>query len=141
MTDNGDGTYTATFTAGLLGGSNTITATINGQVVTSTPPTVTVTPDLFSLSLSRILVMPASILAGGTATITLTVIDTSGNQETAGGLSVRSVPGYGSGSGTFSARWPSSVNGIYTAVFTATTAGSNTITAAINNQAVTSTQP
>ena len=35
VTDNGDGTYTATFT-GTTAGSNTITATIGGQKVTST---------------------------------------------------------------------------------------------------------
>lgn len=42
VTDNQDGTYTATFTAGSVAvGSNTITATINGQAVTSALPTLT----------------------------------------------------------------------------------------------------
>jgi hypothetical protein len=42
-TDNKNGTYTATFTAGTQAGSDTITATIGGKPVTSTPATVTVT--------------------------------------------------------------------------------------------------
>jgi hypothetical protein len=42
VTDHGNGTYTAVFT-GAQGGTNTITATIGGRAVTSTPPVVTVT--------------------------------------------------------------------------------------------------
>jgi hypothetical protein len=44
VSDNHDGTYTATFTATAPGTARTITATINGMVVTTTLPTVTVTP-------------------------------------------------------------------------------------------------
>src|SRR5439155_922837 len=43
VTDNGNGTYTATFTATIPGTPRTITATINGSAVTSALPTVTVT--------------------------------------------------------------------------------------------------
>ncbi len=41
VTDNGNGTYAATFTAGAIG-TNTVTATIGGQAVTATAPRVTV---------------------------------------------------------------------------------------------------
>jgi adhesin/invasin len=41
-TDNGDGTYTATFTAVTAGSPVAILATIDGQAVTSAPPTITV---------------------------------------------------------------------------------------------------
>jgi len=41
-TDNGDGTYTATFTAVTAGSPVAILATIDGQSVTSVPPTITV---------------------------------------------------------------------------------------------------
>jgi hypothetical protein len=44
VTDNGNGTYTATFTATAVGSPRTITATLNGAPVTTTLPTVTVTP-------------------------------------------------------------------------------------------------
>ena len=43
VTDNGNGTYTATFT-GTTDRQHTITATIDGQAVATTPPAVTVTP-------------------------------------------------------------------------------------------------
>jgi adhesin/invasin len=42
VTDNGNGTYTATFT-GTAAGSNTITATIGGSAVTSAAPAISVT--------------------------------------------------------------------------------------------------
>ncbi len=42
VTDHGSGTYTVTFT-GTTAGSDTIKATIGGQVVTSIRPTLTVT--------------------------------------------------------------------------------------------------
>ena len=41
VTDHGDGTYTATFT-GQLPGQNAVLATINGQTLTSAPPTVSI---------------------------------------------------------------------------------------------------
>ncbi len=43
VTDNGNGTYTTTFT-GTTAGANTITTTIDGQLVASAAPSVTVTP-------------------------------------------------------------------------------------------------
>ena len=39
LTNNGDGTYSATFT-GLAAGTNTVTAFINGSPITSTLPTI-----------------------------------------------------------------------------------------------------
>jgi hypothetical protein len=44
VVDNGDGTYSATFTASTLVGSDTLAAVVYGQNVSSTPPTITVTP-------------------------------------------------------------------------------------------------
>ena len=42
-TDNGNGTYQATFT-GKLVGTATLSATIQGNSITTTKPTITVTP-------------------------------------------------------------------------------------------------
>jgi hypothetical protein len=50
VADNQNGTYTATFTA-TAPGSNTITATIGGQAITSTLPTVTVSAPPITLPL------------------------------------------------------------------------------------------
>ncbi len=86
VTDNHNGTYTAVFTATAMG-TNTIAATVAGQPVLSTP-TLTVTAPAVSLALSSVSIAPTSVIAGGTATLTLTVKDTTGTQETSGGLSV-----------------------------------------------------
>ncbi len=63
VTDNGNGTYTATFT-GTTAGTNTITATINGQPVTTPAPTVTVTPGLVDLTQSTVSASAAGLPAG-----------------------------------------------------------------------------
>jgi len=42
VTDNGNGTYTATFTAGALPTSTDVSATIDGTQVTTPQPTITV---------------------------------------------------------------------------------------------------
>jgi hypothetical protein len=49
VTDNGDGTYTATFTAGAEDGSCAVSGTINGQTVSSTLPVLTVKGQLSQL--------------------------------------------------------------------------------------------
>ena len=138
VTDNHDGTYTAIF-SGTAIGTNTITATIGGQAVTSTPPTITVTSSA-SLSLSTVSASPLTIQAGSTATVTLQVTDNGGHNETTGGLTVGFGLGTGTGSGTFSAVTDNH-NGTYSATFTGTTAGSITITANIGGAMVTSTPP
>jgi uncharacterized repeat protein (TIGR01451 family) len=137
--DNGDGTYTATFTA-TTAGPNTITATVGGQAVTSTAPGFTVVPGPVSLSQSTVVVTPATVAAGAAATVTLTAQDAQGNQEASGGLTVTFALGSGSGRGTLGAVGDHG-DGTYTATFTATTAGSVTLTAAIGGQAVTGTLP
>ena len=68
------------------------------------------------------------------------VEDGLGNQETSGGLVVTFVQGTGTGQGTFSAITDHG-DGTYTATFTATLVGSNTITATIGGQAITGAAP
>jgi adhesin/invasin len=138
VTDNGNGTYTATFTS-TTAGTNTITATIGGQAVTSTAPTLTVVGP-FDPTQSTVSVSPASIQLNGTTTVTLTAKDSSGDQETAGGLTVAFALGSGAAQGTFGTVTDNG-NGMYTATFTGTTAGANTITATIDGETVTSTAP
>jgi hypothetical protein len=136
--DDGDGTYSVTFTATATG-SVTVTATIDGQAVSSTAPTLSIVGPV-SLDQSTVALSTTPITAGATATVTLTVRDAQGNQESHGGLIVVFGLGSGSGRGTFSAVQDNG-DGTYTATLTATTAGSNTITATIGGQAVTSTAP
>jgi hypothetical protein len=140
VTYEGNGTYTATFTAGDAVGTDTITGTIGGQSVTSTAPTVTVTPGAVSLSASTIAVSSPSILAGGTDTLTLTAVDAFGNLETGGGLTVAFQVNTGPGGTIGQVSYEG--NGTYTATFTAgDTAGTDTIAATIGGQLVTSTPP
>ena len=140
VTDNGNGTYTATF-AGTIAGSNTVTATVGGQSVTSTAPAVTVTPGPASPAKSIVEVFSSSVVAGSTDTITLQAEDAYGNDLTTGGLD-----GTFGWSARVAARAPSALstdndNGTYTTTFTGTLAGSNTIAATIGGQTVTSTSP
>ncbi len=139
ITDNHNGTYSASFTAASAG-SDTITATIGGQAVTSAAASLTVSPLAVNLAQSTVSATATNLQAGGTITVTLTAKDANGNQQTTGGLSVAFGLGTGAGRGTFSSVTDNH-NGTYTATFTATTAGSNSITATIGGQAVTSTAP
>ncbi len=64
VNDNGDGTYTATFTGVVAGTATTIHATINGNDVTTTVPalpTVTVTPGSASIATSTVSASPSSL--------------------------------------------------------------------------------
>ena len=140
VTDNKNGTYTATFTAPTAAGIDHITASIGGQPVTSTPASLTVVPGAVSLSGSTVSLSPASVMAGMTTVVTLVARDAYGNQELTGGLVVAFALGTGKGSGTLSAVTDNH-NGTYSAVLTATTMGTNTISAKIGGGAVTSTAP
>ena len=140
-TDHANGTYTAVFTAGTAGTATTIHATIGGAAVTSTLPTITVTPGAASTSRSTIAVSAATVVSGGTVTLTLQAKDAAGNNLTTGGLTVAFTTSGGSSTGTIGST-TDHANGTYTAVFTAGTAGTaTTIHATIGGAAVTSTLP
>ena len=105
VTDNKNGTYTATFTATKVG-SDTITATIGGAAVTSTPPIVKVTSSSASLSQSTVTVSSGSVAVGGKITVALTAQDDHGNQQLKGGLAVKFVLASGKRRGHFRAGDP-----------------------------------
>jgi N-acetylneuraminic acid mutarotase len=77
LTDSNNGTYTATFT-GTTPGPISITATLNGQAITSTLPTITVTPAASATQFIITNLSTTSILAGGTVTFTVTAEDNNG---------------------------------------------------------------
>src|SRR5439155_1211390 len=140
VTDNANGTYTATF-KGITAGSNTVTATIGGNAVTSTAPAITVKPGAVSLAKSFVGLSSASVVSGSGITVTLQAEDAAGNKLTTGGLTnVLFGLGTGAGQGTFSGVTDNG-NGTYTATFTGTIAGANTVKATINGSAVISTAP
>jgi hypothetical protein len=139
VTDNGDGTYTVLFTVGTTPGSDTITASINGQAITSSAAGLIVTAGPPSLSQSTMQIAPATVQAGSTTTVALAIVDAYGNPE-GNHLTVSFGLGSGSGSGIFGPVLYQG-NGNYTATFTGSTAGTNTITASINGQTVTAVAP
>jgi YVTN family beta-propeller protein len=144
-TDNGNGTYTATFTGVLAGAATTIHATIDGAPVATTLPAVTVTPGVISAPTSQVSVSSPTVAAAGTATLTLQARDAAGNALTTGGATVAfTVSGGGGSSAGTIAPSPATDNGngTYTATFTAVTAGTpSTIGATIGAVSVTSTLP
>jgi hypothetical protein len=85
-------------------------------------------------------VSPTSIANLGTATVTLTAKDANGTALTTGGATVTFGLGTGTGGGNFGAVTDNN-DGTYTATFTATTPGNNTVIATLNSQPVTSTAP
>ena len=138
VTDNGNGTYTASFT-GTLAGANSITATVNGKAISTSPAAITVTPGSYSLSTSVVKISLPSVQLGGVATVTLQAKDAAGNNLTTGGLAVMlslaGSPAAGKLSGV-----TDNHNGTYTATFTGTADGSNSIVASIGGNSV-STAP
>jgi N-acetylneuraminic acid mutarotase len=89
---------------------------------------------------STVTAQPASVPLGNTTTITLTARDAAGNQETRGGMSFTLALGGGAGGGIFS-NLTDNNDGTYTAIFTATAGGTNTIIATLNGKTLTSTAP
>ena len=131
---------TVTGLSGLTVGDLTASVESDGVGSGGAMQVANVTPGAVSLSRSTVTMTPAALTAGSTATVTLTARDATGAQELSGSLPVAFVLGGGSGGGAFSAVTDHG-NGTYTAVFTATTAGSNTIMATVNGQSLTSTAP
>ncbi len=122
VTDQGDGTYTATFTGQGAGTATTITATLDGQAVTQPLPTITVVPGPIAIASTTIDVRPATILVGGVATLELVTRDAAGNPLGRGGSRVQFVVTSGTSTGTMSAVTDHR-DGRYTATFTAGTIG------------------
>ena len=141
-TDNHNGTYTATFTAVKAGTATTIHATIGGAAVTSTLPTVTVTPGAIDRTKSTVsLSAPSSPPGGAAVTATLQAKDAAGNNLTTGGATVAFSHSGGTSVITIGATTDAG-NGTYTATITPVTEGTGTtMSATINGQAVTTAMP
>ena len=121
VTDQGDGTYTATLTGQTAGTATTLEATLDGEALTSTLPTLTVTLGPLSLSSSTVVVSAATVAAGGAVTLTLTARDAGGNLL-AGLTNVAFLRTGGTSTGDISAVTDQG-DGTYTANFTGQTVG------------------
>ena len=116
VTDNGDGTYTATQTSSTTAGTATVTGTVNAASITDDAQ-VTFTPGAADPATSTITASPTSITADGvtTSTITVQLKDANSNDLTAGGDAVVLSTDLGSlgsvtdnGDGTYTATLTSS---------------------------------
>ena len=67
-----EGAYTATYTAGVVKGTETITAKLDGNAITDTAD-LALTPGVATVGNSVVTVLPTSITADGTSTATVTV--------------------------------------------------------------------
>ena len=125
VTDNGNGTYTATVTAPTRVGSGVFAATINGARVQNGAPiqtqvTVTYIAGPLNASASTFIMTSASMIADGDSTVQLIVTarDQFGNPRTSGGNTVRITRLSGEGTiGPVGDRG----NGTYSATLTAPT--------------------
>lgn len=141
VTDNNNGTYSATVTGVIAGTSVSIGASVNGAVVTSSLPGVSVLP-------GPAVAATASILGGFTIGINeqtdvlLHARDANNNLVTVGGASVVfSLTGGGTSSGAFGSVIDHG-NGTYSASFTATVAGSaRTLSATFNGTTIGTSLP
>ena len=136
--DHGNGIYTAQATGVVSGTATTLHASLQGVPVTTTLPTLSVTPGPLSPRTSFITLSSSSLASGSTLTVTLIGKDDAGNLRTSGGGSIAFGISGGTSTGSFSSVTDSN-NGIYTAVFTAETSGTaTTVTGSVNSVGVTS---
>src|SRR5690606_36949515 len=127
VTDEGDGTYTATFeptTPGLV----TITGTVNGDAIDSTV-TIEVSVGAASPETSTITADPETIDTDETALITVQLKDAKHNNLTVGGPTVTLTADDGRELTVTDVG-----NGTYTASFSSTTAGTVTITGKVDGE-------
>jgi adhesin/invasin len=118
------GTYTVPFTGLHAGSVSAYKVAINGVLLTA-GPTVQVTPGGASAAQSTAAFAEKQVVTGNIDSITITVKDANGNAVT--GLSSGDfilVLGGGSSNGTLSSVSSTTTPGVYTAIFTATAAGS-----------------
>jgi adhesin/invasin len=140
-TDQGDGTYTATFIGITAGTPTTIRATIDGQPVTQPLPTIAVVPGPMSPVSTIVRVTPRTILVGGQATLQLVIRDAAGNDVGQGGSQVVFLAAGGTSAGTIGPVTDHD-DGHYTATFTATGAGTAlTVGATVDGAPVTTPLP
>jgi adhesin/invasin len=146
VTDNGNGTYSATLTAPTTAGTATITGTIDGNAITTINPVVTFTAGPAAGNATTISANPSTVPADGTsqAVITVQAEDANGNGLSTGGDAVVLTAIGASGPQTAAATLslPSDTGtGTYTATLSSTMTGPVTITGTIDGQPITTINP
>ncbi|WP_300496621.1 invasin domain 3-containing protein [Marinobacter sp.] len=134
VTDNGDGTYSATLTSSTTAETATITGTLDGTDITDSA-SVEFVPGDASAATSTVTATPSSITADGVSNTTITVQakDANGNNLTTGGDTIA----LSSNAGTLS-NFADNGDGTYTALLTSSTAkGTATVSGTLNAASIT----
>ena len=111
VTNNGDGTYSATYTSGSTAGNVTLTATATGAGVSDSASIAINAGPPAAIALSA---APMTVTSLGSATVTAMVSDSGGNGV--GGLTLTATT---SGTGTLTPFIPTPVFGTYVATYSA----------------------
>ncbi|ARB82729.2 MULTISPECIES: YrIlm family inverse autotransporter adhesin [Yersinia] len=134
VSEQANGVYTATLTAGTLAGTASLTVTVGGNALGVAPATVILNGDSSDLSStnSTLVAAPVNIEANGsdTSQVTLTLRDSNNNPVTGQAVALASTLGT---LGTVSEQ----ANGVYTATLTAgTLAGTASLTVTVGGNAL-----
>jgi adhesin/invasin len=135
VVDNGNGSYTATYTP-TLAGTDAIAITMNGTVLNGSPFTSVVGPGPVSPTSSTVSVSPPAIPASaGTsnASIVVTAVDAAGNPVAGGTVVIQAT---GVGNTLVQPSGPTSGQGVATGTISSTGAGFKTITATVNGTSI-----
>ncbi len=133
VTDNGDGTYTATLTSSTSAGTANVTGTLNGTAI-GHPTSVAFTPSGANAAHTVISATPsAGVVADGitTSTVTVQAKDVNDNNLGSGGATVTLA----TSRGTLSAVTDNG-DGTYSATLNSTSAGAASITGTLNGSAI-----
>ncbi|MEX1275436.1 MAG: FG-GAP-like repeat-containing protein [Bacteroidota bacterium] len=141
VTDHNDGTYSASVAGILAGSAVSIGASVNGAVVTSSLPAVSVVP---GPAVASNAIIPGGVTIGVNETTDLLLYarDANGNMVNVGGATVVfSLTGGGTSAGTFGSVFDNG-NGIYSASFTGTVPGATrTLSATFNGTTIGTSLP
>ena len=133
VTDNGDGTYSATLTSSTSAGTANVTGTLNGTAI-GHPTSVAFTPSAANAAHTVISATPAAgVVADGItiSTVTVQAKDLNDNNLGSGGATVTLA----TSRGTLSAVTDNG-DGTYSATLTSTSAGAASITGTLNGSAI-----
>lgn len=141
--DNGDGTYAATFTATVVGTATTIRATIDGEAVARFD-SITVQAGIISAAHSEITVSSDTVTSGAGVLLTLVAKDSAGNPLVGGGHTVEFAYSVGPGvsEGVIEGDTVDLEDGTYISTFRGSVPGTpTTISATIDGDSLTTLLP
>jgi hypothetical protein len=134
------GTYSALFTGSTAGTASTLTATVSGTALATTP-TVQVTPGAVSGTTSTVSFASPTVAAGRTDLVTVVVEDANGNVISGlPGSAFKFALSGGTSGGKFGSVTETATKGTYTALFTAVAPGTaSKLTTTVGGTALTAT--